>query len=65
MAEIKLRQYMIKNNISYRHAEKLTGIGKTTLQAIANGRDPRLSTLECIAKGLSCKITDFVKSDYL
>lgn len=65
MAEIKLKQYMEKNNISYRQAEKITGVGKTTLQAIAGGRDPRLSTLELIAKGLSCKITDFVKSEYL
>lgn len=66
MAQIKLIELLQKKNMTYRQAEIATKVGKTTLQAIANGdRDPKLSTLEQIAAGLHVKITDFIKSDYM
>lgn len=66
MAEIMLRELLEKKDISFRKGAALTGVSKSTLQAMCDGkRDPRFSTLECIAKGLSCKISDFVQSDYI
>lgn len=65
MIKMNLKEILLKRNITYRQAEILTGVGKTSLQAIANGRrDPRLSTLEQIAVGLRIKITDLFESDY-
>ena len=65
VARIKLKEILEKRNLTYRQVEILTGIGKTTLQAIASGeRDPRLSTLEQIAAGLNVKITDLFESEY-
>lgn len=64
--KILLKEYLQERKITYRAAEEATGIAKSTLQEIASGKhDPRLSTLERIAEGLNCKISDFVTSKYL
>lgn len=66
MAQILLKDIILKKGITYRQTEILTGVSKSGLQAIANGRrDPRLSTLEDIAKGLNVKLTDLFYSEYL
>lgn len=45
--------------------ENLTGISKTTLNDIENGKvSPTLDTLEKIASGLGIKITDLFTSEY-
>lgn len=44
--------------------ESLTGIGKTTLNNIENGKVcPRLDQLEAIARATSRRITDLFDSD--
>lgn len=65
MAKILLKEILRKKNISYRQSEILTGISKSALQSIAEGRkSPSLDTLERIAKGLRVKITDLFDSPY-
>lgn len=65
MAKILLKEILEERNLSLRKAEILTKLGKSTLSDIANERtDPKLSTLEQIAKGLNVKISDLFESDY-
>lgn len=43
----------------------MTGVPKTTINKIANGRiSPRMDTMELLAKGLKIRITDLFESDY-
>lgn len=43
----------------------LTGISKSTLNNIDNGRvSPTISQLEAIAKALGCRISDLYESPY-
>jgi DNA-binding XRE family transcriptional regulator len=45
--------------------EKITGISKTTLNDIENGKiSPQLDTLEQIAKTMDLHITDLFNSEY-
>lgn len=53
-------------DISLRQLEELTGISKSTLNNIENGKtDPTIGQLEKIAIALEVKIRDIVISDYL
>lgn len=66
MTKILLKELLKRKRLSYRKAEELTSVSKSALCDIANGEiDPKLSTLEQIAKGLNVKIRDFIESDYL
>lgn len=63
--KILLNEILYKKKLSFRQAEIMTGISKSSLSDIANERtDPKLSTLEQIAKGLNVKISDLFESDY-
>ena len=42
----------------------LTGIPKSTINDIMNGKSPRLDTLEQLATGLKVRITDLFDSPY-
>lgn len=65
MITIKLAQIRNAHNISLRELERLSGIGKTTLNNIENGKiSPTLFELERIAIALKIKIEDLYKSDY-
>ena len=65
MAKVLLKEILRKRNISYRQAEIMTGISKSALQSIAEGRkSPSLDTLERIAEGLKVKITDLFDSEF-
>ena len=45
---------------------KLTGISKSTLNNIENGKvSPKIEQLEKIAAALGCKIGDLVESPYI
>lgn len=62
---IKLWEIRSKNNITLRELEKKSGISKTTLNDIENGRTaPTIQTLEKIAESIDCKINDLFESDY-
>lgn len=65
MAQLRLKEILKERNLSYRQAERLTGVSDSTLSDIANGKsDPRLSVLEQIAEGLQIHITDLFESKY-
>ncbi len=58
-------QARIKYNMTLEALAKVTGISKTTLNDIENGKTiPRLDTLEQIAKALNMRITDLFDSEY-
>lgn len=54
-----------EKNVTLVELSRMTGISKTTLNDIENGKiSPRLSALESIAKSLNIRITDTFESDY-
>lgn len=63
--EILIWQARTERGLSLRQLEKLTEIGKTTLNNIENGRvSPTLQELETIARALNMKISELYESDY-
>ena len=62
---IKLWQIRNGKQITLKELEELTGIPKSTLNDIENGKvSPNLRTLEQIAKTTGCKINDLFESKY-
>ena len=62
---IQLQSYMFKHNLSVRQVAIATGIPKSTISDICNnGVMPRMDTMEQLAKGLNCRITDLFDSPY-
>ena len=60
--EILLWQQRTRNNYTLAQLAELTGISKSEINAIENGKvSPRLDTLERIAKGLGVNIHDLFK----
>ena len=55
---------MYDRNLSVRQVEQMTGVPKSTINDIMNGKSPRLSTLEQLAKGLNVRMTDLYDSPY-
>lgn len=54
-----------KKGITLKQLEAATGIGKTTLNNIENGKvSPTLLQLEAIARALDMKISDLYDSEY-
>lgn len=63
--EIKTWEARTAKNITLIELSKKTGIGKSTLNNIENGKtSPTLFQLEMIAIALGAKITDLFDSDY-
>lgn len=62
--EIKTWEARTAKNITLVQLSKMTGIGKSTLNNIENGKtSPTLFQLELIAIALGVKITDLFDSD--
>lgn len=62
---IKTWQARIEKNLTLIQLAKLTGISKTCLNDIENGKtSPNLIQLEKIAKALNVKMTDLFDSEY-
>lgn len=62
--EILLVKIMYEKNISVRQLEYMSGVPKSTISDIMNGRtSPRLDTLEQLARALDSRITDLFESD--
>lgn len=60
--EILLWQQRTRNNYTLVQLAEVTGISKSEINAIENGKvSPRLDTLERIAKGLGVNIHDLFK----
>lgn len=54
-----------KRGLTLRKLEELTGISRTTLNDIENGKvSPTLWELETIARALDMKISELYESDY-
>ena len=62
--EILLGKIMYDRNLSVRQVEQMTGVPKSTINDIMNGKSPRLRTLEQLAMGLNVKMTDLYDSPY-
>lgn len=63
--EILTWQARGERNLTLVQLAHLTGISKSTLNNIENGRvSPKLEQLEKIAKALDMSITDLFQSDY-
>lgn len=62
--KILLDEFMYKNNLTVRQVSVMTGIPKSTISDIANGRMPRMDTMEKLAAGLKIRISDLYTSDY-
>ena len=62
--KILLGQIMYNKNLSVRQVSKMTGIPKSTICDIMNGKMPRMDTMEQLAAGLKVKISDLYESPY-
>ncbi|RHT20964.1 XRE family transcriptional regulator [Clostridium sp. OF09-36] len=63
--EILTWQARTKRGLTLRKLEELTGISRTTLNDIENGKvSPTLWELETIARALDMKISELYESDY-
>ena len=63
--KILLGEYMYKHNLTSRQVEIRTGVPKSTINRIANGKiSPRMDTLELIAKGLKVPFVSLYRSDF-
>lgn len=63
--KILLDKIMLDRNLSVRQVSILTGVSKSTINRIVNGRiSPTADTLERLAKGLTIHISDLIDSPY-
>lgn len=63
--EVLTWQARTKKNLTLKQLAELTGISKTTLNTIENGKtSPTLRQLETIAIALDTKISDLYESEY-
>lgn len=63
--EILTWQARANKNLTLKQLEELTGISKTTLNTIENGKtSPTLRQLESIAIALDTRISDLYDSEY-
>ena len=55
---------MYECNLSVRQLSIMSGVHKSTIQEDMNeDSNPKIKTLEQLAKGLNCRITDLFESD--
>ena len=63
--EILTWQARTKKNLTLKQLETMSGVSKTTLNYIENGKtSPTLDQLEAIAKALDVPMTDLFDSEY-
>lgn len=62
--KILLGQIMYNKNLSVRQVSRMTGVPKSTIGDIMNGKMPRMDTMEQLAAGLKVKISDLYESPY-
>lgn len=60
---ILLANIMYEKNLSIRQASIMSGVSKSSIQECMNeNSNPKIQTLEKLAKGLKCHITDLFDS---
>ena len=63
--KILLDKIMYERDLSFQEVSYKTGISKSTIYRIANGKvSPTADTLELLAKGLKVRISDLMESDF-
>ena len=63
--KILLSQIMYERNLSVRQLAILSGVSKSTIQnTMQEDSNPTIRTLEKLAAGLKCRITDLFDSDF-
>lgn len=63
--KILLSKIMYERNLSARQVASLSNITKSSVQKIMNeDSNPTIRTLEKLAAGLGCRITDLFESDF-
>jgi len=62
--KILLDKIMYSKNLTVRQVSIMTGIPKSTINDIMNGKMPRMDTMEKLAAGLKMKISDLYDSDH-
>lgn len=63
--EILTWQARTRKNLTLKQLSAMTGLSKTTLNDIENGKvSPTLCELELIAKALEVKMSDLYESEY-
>lgn len=63
--KILLSQIMYARNLSVRQLAILSGVSKSAIQqTMKEDLNPTIRTLEKLAAGLKCKITDLFDSDF-
>lgn len=63
--KILLEKIMHDRDLSVRQVSILTGVSKSTINRIVNGKtSPTADTLEELAKGLAIHISDLIDSPY-
>lgn len=62
--KILIADIIYSKKLSYRQVSLLTGIPKSTINDLCNGKMPRLDVLERLAKGLHVRIQDLYDSPY-
>lgn len=63
--KILLSQIMYERNLSVRQLAILSGVSKSTIQkTMQEDSNPTIRTLEKLAAGLKCRITDLFSSDF-
>ena len=63
--KILLDKIMQERNLSVRQLSIRTGVSKSSIQKIMNeDSNPTIGTLEKLAAGLKCHITDLFESDF-
>lgn len=61
--KIILDEIMKKRKLSNRQVAYMTGISKSTVDAVRKGRTPKMSTMQKIAKGLEVHLEDLYVDD--
>ena len=61
---ILLEKIMRSKNLTVRQVSIMTGVPKSTVNDIMNGKMPRMDTMEKLAAGLKIKISDLYESPY-
>jgi len=62
--KILLSKIMYERNLSVRQLSIMSGVPKSTIQEDMNeDSNPKIKTLEQLAKGLNCRISDLFESD--
>lgn len=63
--KILLSKIMYERNLSVRQLSLMSGISKSTIQRLMDeDSDPRIRTMEKLAVGLKCHISDLYESDF-